>query len=88
MSRRKLDTIQHKELYKEVFGTEAGKLVLNDICTRFGMMRNSNPEDSNDKMRFMEGQRNVCLFILAQVDADLNKMREMRETYKMEILNV
>ncbi len=84
---KKITATQYKQLYQEVFGSESGKLVLSDICSRFGMMRGTNPDDTDSKVRFLEGQRNVALFILAQVDFDLNKLRQLRETHKLEMTN-
>lgn len=84
---KRLSAIQHKELYQQVFGSDAGKLVLADICARFGVMRTSTPDDSDAKVRMHEGMRSVCLFILAQVDTDLNKYRELRQQHKVELTN-
>jgi hypothetical protein len=76
--KRKVDPVQYKELYQEVFGSESGKYVLADLCNKFHMMT----AIRNDE--FKNGERNVMLFILAQVDADLNKLRENRQQYQLE----
>lgn len=84
---KKITATQYKELYQSVFGSEDGKLVLSDLCARFGMMRSTTPEDSDAKVRYHEGQRNVALYILAQVDFDINKLRVLREHNKLEMTN-
>jgi hypothetical protein len=87
LSSKKLTMVEHKELYQQVFSTDAGKLVLSDICHRFGIMRSTTPDMSDGAVRYEEGQRNVALFILGQVDYDINKLRQLREQHKLEITN-
>lgn len=74
----KINLRRYKELYKEVFASEAGQIVLHDICNRFHMMS----AIKNDE--FKNGERNVALFILAQVNFDLNKYLVERDKYKLE----
>lgn len=84
----KLRKRQYKELYQEVFGSPSGKLVLHDLCSRFHMMRSTKGfEDKPGDMDFKEGQRNVALFILSQVDYDLELLREERSLNKVEVIN-
>jgi len=84
VSKRKVDPVDYKLLYQEVFGTESGKLVLNDMCNKFGVLKSPSPSSTEAEMRYAEGQRNVALFLLAQVDYDLNELRKIRETYQLE----
>lgn len=82
---RKITVKQYKQLYKEVFGSEAGKLVLHDLLNRNYMMSSTQYNDGNENMNFREGKRNVALYILSQVDADLSQLREERTNYKLEV---
>lgn len=86
MPKKKVSVIDYKKLYKEVFETENGKLVLMDLCNRFHMMGSvKKPNDTNGMMDFREGQRNVALYILAQVNYDLNKFFQDRDEYQLEV---
>jgi hypothetical protein len=48
--------------YKQVFSSEDGKKVLEDLEARFGLWRTSFTPNS-DETAFREGQRDVVLFL-------------------------
>jgi len=48
--------------YLEVFKSNSGQLVLNDLASRFHMYSSTLSADSNE-MAFREGQRSVLLFL-------------------------
>lgn len=85
MASNKITLATYKQMYQDVFGSEQGKIVLSDLCKRFHMMSASNPELSDGLMRFREGERNAILFILSQVDFDIEKLRNLRKTHQVEI---
>lgn len=87
-SRTKVNVEQYKSLYQDVFGTASGKLVLADMCKKFHMMGPTRAKDDQPgDIEFREGQRNVMLFILAQVDCDLDQLRNNRQQHSLEIIN-
>lgn len=87
----KVDFIGHKKLYQKVWAGEASKdeclAVLHDLCNRFGMMRAIPPKKTDREAAFEEGERNVILYILAQVNYDIEKYLNEREKYKLEVRN-
>ena len=57
-----------------------------DLCNRFHMMGSVKKKtDVSGDMDFREGQRSVALYLLAQVNYDLNKYFETREEYQLEV---
>lgn len=82
---RKITVKQYKQLYKEVFGSEAGKMVLQDLLSRFYMWRTTAGVGGPDDQAIREGMRNAALYILSQVDADLTQIRDERTNYKLEV---
>lgn len=64
--------------YQTVFGTDAGRMVLNDLINVHGVMRTSmfTGDDAGDgaeraiRMAFAEGERNVVLRIVVQLGLD------------------
>lgn len=87
MPRKKtVKPIDYVKLYQELFGTENGKLVLFDLCNRFYVMgATRHPNDKEGDMEFREGQRNVALFLLKQVNYDLEKFLMKRDEYQIEV---
>lgn len=68
--------------YREVFSTEAGKEVLNDLCNSCHIHRST--MDSNPhEMAYREGERSVVLRILRTIEIDpyeLNRMLKGQST--------
>lgn len=62
------------EVYRRCFSTEAGEQVLADLRKRFGRRRSfdQNPYQA----AFNEGQRDVYLLVMNQLDAELNDPEE------------
>ncbi len=60
--------------YRNIFGTEHGKLVLADLIKRYEMR----PSFSTDAllMAFNEGQRNVILVILKALNIDEQQLQQ------------
>ena len=79
----------YKHLYKKVFGTEEGKQVLHDLCNRFYMMAPTvrDEELTEQKRLIREGMRQAALYILSQVNYDIDKYTNERDQYKLEIEN-
>lgn len=85
-SKKKVTQIDYVKLYKEVFSTPDGKLVLIDLCNRFHMMGSTRKiNDAAGDMEFREGQRNVMLYILSQINYDLEKFFKQREESQIEV---
>lgn len=86
MAKKQIKPIDYVKLYQEVFGTEGGKLVLIDMCNRFHMMTATRKKDDiHGDMEFREGQRNVMLYVLSQVNYDLEKFFKQREESQIEV---
>lgn len=86
MPKKKIAPIDYIKLYQEVFGTTQGKMVLMDLCNRFYMMgATRHPNDRDGDMEFREGQRNVALFLLKQVNYDLEQFILQRDDYQIEV---
>lgn len=62
------------EQYRQLFLSETGEAVLDDLRQRFGTRRSYVP-DSN-ATAFHEGQRDVYLMILAYIQSDINRSPE------------
>lgn len=88
MPKKKVSDIDYIQLYKDVFSSNDGKLVLMDICKRARVL---SPFPMSGELAmdlaFCEGQRQFALDILNKVEFDLNALIEMREMYQMEITN-
>lgn len=55
--------------YREIFSTDAGKLVLNDLCKSchvYHSTMDSNPQE----LAYKEGERSVVLRILRTIEVD------------------
>ncbi len=86
MPKKVITPIDYVKLYQEVFGTPSGKMVLMDLCNRFHMMSATRrKEDNIGDMEFREGQRNVMLYLLSQVNYDLEKFFKQREESQIEV---
>lgn len=89
MTQRKSNKIDKKayiNLYKEVFGSESGKLVLADLM-RKGRVLAPFPMSKRGAgdIDFCEGQRQFALAILALVEYDLNQLSDLMDNYKTEV---
>ena len=86
MAKKKLDQIDYIKLYQEVFGTDQGKMVLNDLCTRARVFSKYPVKDKPEfELPYYEGQRVFALDILGKVNYDLNKLLELKETHSIEV---
>jgi hypothetical protein len=72
--------------YKDIFATEAGKLVLKDLVREGGVLRNSY-RGNKEEMLINEGKRNMLLYILANTKTDLKAILELAERQSKENLN-
>jgi hypothetical protein len=71
-------------LYKQVFNSPNGKLVFQDLCTRFGMFHSSYAAGDPHGTSFNEGQRSVMLYINESINFDLKAFRKNQENYISE----
>ena len=85
--RKKVTEIDYIKLYKEVFGTPNGKLVLMDICDKARILRPFPIKNINNEfdLGVCEGQRQFALALLEKVNYDLNKLLELKETNSIEV---
>lgn len=81
----KISFTGHKQLYKRVFESNDGAIVLHDLAKRYHLLSSHNPKLTDAEVRFREGERNVILYILAQCNYDIEKYLEERNKYKLEI---
>ena len=68
--------------YRQVFATEYGQKLLNDLTKRF--MLRSSMSDNPVVMAFREGERNVVLTILAALNIDENEINERIQNVRKE----
>lgn len=65
------------QAYREAFAGDAGKLVLDDLANQFCFLDPTYRGD-RDEALFLEGSRNVVLYILGMVqDAENNIIKEV-----------
>lgn len=64
--------------FKDTFATESGKIVLQDLVRECGLLRNTYRGNS-EELLFNEGKRNVLLYILNNINADLKAILEVAE---------
>jgi len=77
---------EHKRLFQEVFGSEAGKKVLHDILNRCHMTDPTiRAGDAQEQYLVREGKRQVALYILKQINYDIDEYLNERAKYKMEV---
>lgn len=76
----------YKRLYQDVFSSDEGKRVLIDILSRCHMTEPTiRAGDTQEQYLVREGKRQVALYILKQVNFDIDEYIKERAKYKMEI---
>jgi hypothetical protein len=81
---KKSDNSQEKviSLYKTVFTTGSGVVVLHDMFRRFGMFKTSLVPGDPQGTAFNEGQRSVLLYINEIINTDMKKFNKVVEEQK------
>jgi len=69
--------------YQEIFGSDAGKRVWDDLTTRLNFRSRIIPMGMPDATAFELGKREAFLYILDKIDADPNE--EVQEIADMEV---
>jgi len=59
-----------KEVYKIVFGSDQGKVVMEDLEKRCHFMSTTNIKGDSHESAYMEGQRSVLLFIKSMLQKE------------------
>ena len=59
-----------KEIYKIVFESDQGKLVMSDLEKRCHFMSTTNVKGDSHESAYMEGQRSVLLFIKSMLQKE------------------
>lgn len=77
---------QLESVYKSVFSTEYGKIVLDDLALRFGILR-TNFTDIN-QMYFLEGQKNLFFYIVSYLQEKSEKNGDKEENVEGDPLIV
>ena len=73
---------RRRATYKEVFATEAGKVVLDDLMKSNYFFTSTQTGDSHETS-FNEGRRSVILAILNYVSLDIEKIQQrMKDSYE------
>jgi hypothetical protein len=62
--------------YREVFNSEAGQIVLEDMVKTFHVL-NSTYADNQNETYYREGERSVVIRILKTINVDPFKLQEM-----------
>lgn len=84
----KISFTQHKRLYQEVFGTDAGQKVLHDILGKCHMTSPTIMQgDRVEQYAVREGKRQVALYILKQLHYDIEEYINQRAKHKMEVVH-
>lgn len=82
----KKSLIDHKRVYKEVYGSDSGKMALHDLMKKFYIMSPTvRKGDSEMDFYIREGMRQVVLYIMSEVNYDIEKYLANKEKYTMEI---
>lgn len=74
-------------LYKNVFETPEGQLVLHDICKRWYVYRPTVSKENKgmEDILIREGMRNAALDLLSKVNYDLTKLPENMAKNSLEV---
>ena len=73
---------RRRATYKEIFGSEAGKEVLDDLMKSNYFFTSTQTGDSHETA-FNEGRRSVILAILNYVSLDIEKIQQrMKDSYE------
>ena len=80
--KRKLQQRQLELDYEEVFSTRAGKHVFNDILNRCHIFHST--FTGNSRGMFLEGERNIGLYILSNMYAPTDSAKEAIDALKRE----
>ena len=73
---------RRRATYKEIFSTEAGKEVLDDLMKSNYFFTSTQTGDSHETA-FNEGRRSVILAILNYVSLDIEKIQQrMKDSYE------
>tara|TARA_E500000305_G_scaffold20164_1_gene15235 strand:+ start:9998 stop:10270 length:273 start_codon:yes stop_codon:yes gene_type:complete len=73
---------RRRATYKEIFGSEAGKEVLDDLMKSNYFFTSTQTGDSHETS-FNEGRRSVILAILNYVSLDIEKIQQrMKDSYE------
>lgn len=77
---------EHKRMYKEVFGSEDGKRILHELMNRFYITKPTiSKGDVEQDYLLREGMRQVVLYIMANVNYDVETYLKNLDKYRMEI---
>lgn len=83
---KKTSFVQHKRIYKEVFASEDGKRVLHELMDKFYITKPTIRKGDSEMDYFVrEGMRQVVLYIMSNVNYDIEKYLQNIEKYKTEI---
>lgn len=61
---------QLKEIYKIVFGSDQGKVVMSDLEKRCHFMSTTNVKGDSHESAYLEGQRSTLLFIKSMLQEE------------------
>lgn len=84
MPRKSKKSVDLAIAYKQAFGSEHGQMVLNDILSVGHVFHTSYDPKSQYETAFREGERNMALRILAFVEQDIEKLRQMLKQREQE----
>lgn len=63
-----IDKIELAKIYCRIFGSNDGRIVLEDLATISGMYRTNFVPDNSNYTIFLEGQRALLLYICSQLE--------------------
>lgn len=68
---------QLRRAYRDIYATDQGKLMIDDLCNQFYFLDPTYQGDKDDAL-FREGSRNVVLYVLGMMKApDDNTIKEV-----------
>ena len=86
MKTKKVSFQEHKRIYKELFASDEGKKVLHELMDRFYITKPTVRKGDSEMEYFIrEGMRQVVLYIMSNVNYDIETYLQNIEKHKMEI---
>lgn len=77
---------QHILRVKELFLSETGKQLIQDLCQEFHVFEGTY-NDNPHKMAFLEGQRSVIWYLIQVAEVPLDELRQAWRSQKIDQLD-
>lgn len=81
------NAIKMIDMYKTLFASNNGRLILHDLCMKCGMFQSSHTVGDSHSMAFNEGRRSVVIEILDIINKDQSKILQQFSESKVDYDN-